>query len=177
MSALTVGDDSPGRCLPTCRQDTSRSRLCRSRSEVAAVNLIQPRHSASASALSVPNPQSPEEHLPGTVHQHGCAVSPLTSLTVAAPCLCRRIDSPPDCPIGLVAPGSTATRSTRIAFSYRRSSGPSSSWPSPRTVPSNSPVFVKSAGALEALRNTGAMVAVIVRLPDAPVKRPVPPVI
>jgi hypothetical protein len=44
-------------------------------------------------------------------------------------------------------------------------------------VPSNSPVFVRSAGAFAAFRNTGAMVAVIVRLPDAPAKRSVPPII
>jgi hypothetical protein len=58
--------------------------------------------------------------------------------------------------------------------SYCCSSWRSSSGAALTIVPSNSPVFVNSAGALEALRNTGAMVAVIVRLPDAPVKRPVP---
>src|SRR5262249_13807169 len=63
-------------------------------------------------------------------------------------------------------------------LSYCRSSWWSSSSSAvSKIVPSNSPVFVKSAGALEALRNTAAMVAVIVRLPDAPAKRPVPPLI
>ena len=47
----------------------------------------------------------------------------------------------------------------------------------PETDPSITPVSVKSAGALEALRNTALIVAVKVREPDAPSKRPVPPVI
>jgi len=62
------------------------------------VNPIQPRRSASAPArLSGPNPQLPEEHLSGTVHQHRCAVAPITNLTVAKPCSGRsyRINSPP----------------------------------------------------------------------------------
>jgi hypothetical protein len=63
-------------------------------------------------------------------------------------------------------------------FSYCPSSSrSSSSTRAPKINPSNFPVFVKSAGALEALRNTTARVAVILRLPDAPVKRPVPPLI
>jgi len=55
----------------------------------------------------------------------------------------------------------------------------STSCPSPRaaliTVPSNVPVFVKNAGAPAALARMGMMVALIVMLPEAPVKRPVPP--
>jgi ribosome-associated protein YbcJ (S4-like RNA binding protein) len=51
----------------------------------------------------------------------------------------------------------------------------SSSGAAPKIVPSNFPVLVKSAGALEALRSTAIRVDDIVRLPDAPVKRPVPP--
>ena len=61
------------------------------------------------------------------------------------------------------------------AFSYFRSS--SSPMATPEIVPSNSPVIVKSSGVPEALNNTTFTIAVDVRAPDAPLKRPVPPVI
>ena len=79
-----------------------------------------------------------------------------------------------------LVPGEYAIRTCHLlndfdSISYCSSSSSSSPLAIPKTVPSNFPVFVNSAGALAALRKTGAMVAVIVRLPDAPVKRPVPP--
>jgi hypothetical protein len=46
----------------------------------------------------------------------------------------------------------------------------------PTTVPSISPVSV-NMGALEPIKKIGTIVAVYVRLPDAFLKRPVPPVI
>ena len=44
-------------------------------------------------------------------------------------------------------------------------------------VPVNSPVSVKKTGLLKASPNMGVAVSVSVRTPDAPWKRPVPPVI
>ena len=61
--------------------------------------------------------------------------------------------------------------------SYCCSSCRSASPHTPETVPVNTPVFVKSTGALEALNNTGDTVEVNVRVPEALLKRPVPPVI
>ena len=53
----------------------------------------------------------------------------------------------------------------------------SSSMATPETVPVNSPVAAKKTGLLEASANTGSTVSVNVRMPDASLKRPVPPVI
>jgi hypothetical protein len=64
-----------------------------------------------------------------------------------------------------------------MPFSYCRSFGPSSPMATPETCPANSPTFVKSTGALESLNNTADTVEFNVRVPDAPLKRPVPPVI
>lgn len=74
--------------------------------------------------------------------------------------------------LGVPRPGARA-----YASSYRRASCPSSPVAAPTTVPSTSPVFVESGAPPEALRNTGITVAVNVSVPDAPLKRPVPPVI
>jgi hypothetical protein len=54
---------------------------------------------------------------------------------------------------------------------------PSLPYGAPTTVPSNSPVLVKSWGELEASNTAGVHVEVDVSVPDAPLKRPVPPVI
>jgi hypothetical protein len=90
------------------------------------------------------------------------AVSRSRALTVAALCLCGR---------------TTASRSTRRCFLLLPLVFAFVVYRSTETVPSISPVSAKSAGALEALRNTGLCVYVYVRAPDASSKRPVPPVI
>ena len=145
-------------------------------------NPIQPRRSASAPArLSAPNPQSPEEHLsPDSPPAPMCCVavqepdarrtlSVQADITGSALCLILRLDS--------LHCGAQRVGAGACACSYCRSSCPYSPLATPKTVPSNSPVFVRSSGALEALNNTGVNVAVNVRVPDAPLKRPVPPVI
>jgi len=60
---------------------------------------------------------------------------------------------------------------------YCRSPRSPSPEASPETVPSRLPVSVKSTAELEASDNSAASVAVNARLPFAPSKRPVPPVI
>ena len=47
----------------------------------------------------------------------------------------------------------------------------------PETDPVNSPVAAKKTGLFEASAKTGSTVSVNVRVPDASLKRPVPPVI
>ena len=47
----------------------------------------------------------------------------------------------------------------------------------PETVPVTSPVLAKKTGWFKASAKTGTFVSVNVRVPDASVKRPVPPVI
>jgi hypothetical protein len=70
-------------------------------------------------------------------------------------------------PIQLVVLRSTASRSGAYALPVAAHLGVPRLWNGSETVPSNSPAITKSAGALEALRNSGIMVPVIVRLPDA----------
>ena len=60
--------------------------------------------------------------------------------------------------------------------SYCRSSWRSASRATPETVPVNSPVAAKKTGLFLASANTGTAVSVNVRVPDAFLKRPVPPV-
>ena len=62
--------------------------------------------------------------------------------------------------LGSLHSGAQRVGARAYAFSYCRSSWRSSSMATPETVPVNSPV-TKSAGALEALSNTGVIVAVI----------------
>ncbi len=145
-------------------QDARRSRPSHSRSEV--LSLTRPRRSA----VNAPNPDSTgRSPFPGPVHQHRCAVSPLTSLMIAAPCQCRQTL--------LINSVCGAQRARHDALSYCRSSSRSSSMAAPKTVPSNVPVFVKSLTLLSAANTTGVNVEFNVRAPDAPLKRPVPPVI
>ena len=68
-------------------------------------------------------------------------------------------------------------RGQRNMSSYCRSSWRSSSLATPETVPVNSPVLAKKTGLFEASAKTGTFVSVNVRVPDASLKRPVPPVI
>jgi hypothetical protein len=120
-------------------------------------NPIQPWLSAScASPLSAPNPQSP-----GRTPFQGRSTSAdvLRLISDWTRCTQERSDG-----------------STRILF-YCRSSCRFSSMAAPEIVPSNSPVFVKNGAPPEARNNTGINVAVNVSVPDAPLKRPVPPVI
>jgi hypothetical protein len=71
------------------------------------------------------------------------------------------------------------SRSTRTCFSYCRSSWRSSSSATPEMVPVNPPVATKKTGILGLFKAsaTGTVVSVNVSLPDASLKRPVPPVI
>jgi hypothetical protein len=87
-----------------------------------------------------------------------------------------RVKFPPDSPIGLCL---RAQRVVARAYAspYRRSSWLSSSAATPETVPVTPPVEAKKTGLLEASANTGSVVSVKVRLPDASLKRPVPPAI
>ena len=146
------------------------------------VNPIQPRRSASAPArLSAPNPQSPEEHLsrnsPPAPMCWVAAPEPdgRRTLSVQADItgstlrLILRLDS--------LHLGAQRVGARAYASSYCRSSCPSSPMATPETVPSNSPVSVPSTTPPEALNNTADNIAVNVRAPDAPLKRPVPPVI
>jgi hypothetical protein len=63
------------------------------------------------------------------------------------------------------------------AFPYCGSSSRSSSAATLETVPVICPVSAKKTGLLEASANTGFDISVNVRMPDAFLKRPVPPVI
>jgi hypothetical protein len=84
----------------------------------------------------------------------------------------------PDSPIGLGALGANkrSKEHAHMPFSYCRSSCRSYSGATPETVPVNSPVSVSSTTRPAALNNTGVKIAVNVTRPDAPLKRPVPPV-
>src|SRR5438552_1721252 len=48
------------------------------------------RRSRLSRPFIAPNPNRVKSTFPHRVHHHRCAVSPLTRLTVATPCLCRR---------------------------------------------------------------------------------------
>ena len=60
---------------------------------------------------------------------------------------------------------------------YCRSSWRSASLATPETVPVNFPVLAKKTGLFEVSAKTGAFVSVNLRLPEASLKRPVPPAI
>jgi hypothetical protein len=91
----------------------------------------------------------------------GCFVAPLTSWP------------PPHC---VFDRSRERNDQERISF-YWLSSWVSASLVTPETVPVNSPVAAKKTGLCKASANTGTDVSVNVSVPDAFLKRPVPPVI
>jgi hypothetical protein len=162
-------------------QDARRSRRSRSRSEVSS--LIRSNHGAvrqRQARLSAPNPQSPEERLSrdsppapmccAAAHEPDGrrTLSVLADITGSTLRLILRLDS-------LHLEGQRLG-ARAYAFSYCRPSCPSPP-ATPETVPVNSPVEAKKTGFPKASANTGTTISVKVRLPDAFLKRPVPPVI
>src|SRR5215472_1591502 len=147
-------------------QDARRSRPSHSRSEV--LSLTRSDHGAVR--------QRPESRFDGKITVPG--TSP------PAPMCCIGAYQPHDrCTLPVQADITDqlsvcgAQRARQDALSYCRSSSRSSSIAAPKTVPSNVPVFVKSLTLLSAANTTGVNVEFNVRAPDAPLKRPVPPVI
>src|SRR2546427_10620311 len=163
-------------------QDARRSRLSRCRSEVSS--LIRSNHGAVRQRQPVYRPRIPNRrkstfprdsppapmccvaaHEPDGRHTLSVQAD-ITGLTLR---LILRLDS--------LHSGAQRVGARAYASSYRRSSCPSSPMATPETVPSNSPVSVPSTTPPEELNTTGVNIAVNVRVPDAPLKRPVPPVI
>ena len=167
----------PSGCLiadKSCK-DARRSRVSRSRSEVSS--LIRSNHGAVRQRRPVYRPRIPNRrestfHMTVQQHRYYVAYEPDGRATPFCSGRHYRVKSPTDSPIGLYWAQRVVARA--YASSYRRSSWRSSSVATPEIVPVIAPVTVKK---MNLPGTTGATVMVnVTSLPDAFLKRPVPPV-
>jgi len=157
-AAAPTHDRSRSRCR-------SQARPSHSRSEV--LSLTRSDHGAL--------PQRPESRFDGKITciaaylPHDRCTRPVKADTTGSTLrVILRLDS---CTLGYNEQEHT------LCLPYCRSFWLSSSVAAPEIVPVNCPVLVKSTAPLESLNNTGDVAPVNVSVPDASLKRPVPPVI
>ena len=83
-TVYNTSPDAPRRLISGPPKATQRAKRCGGPSGSPSSDPIQCLH------VAADRRARDRASFPVAVHQHRCAVSPLTSLTVAAPCLCRQ---------------------------------------------------------------------------------------